>query len=193
MRLVVIGSSRGGLNALQLLLPALAPDFPWPIAVAQHRVRDANLNLAGFLQKGCRLRVREPDDKELIEPGFVYLAPADYHLLVDGDHFALSTGAPNIKARPSIDILFETAAEAFGPRTIGIVLTGSNSDGSSGLRALKIAGGVSIVQDPTTAESAAMPTAALTAAGVDLVLPLAEIAPFLNTIGLGAKEVTHAV
>jgi len=191
--LVVIGSSKGGLRALQSVLSSLSANFNWPIAVAQHRERDTGSNLANFMQKSSALKVREPEDKEQIEGGIVYLAPADYHLLIDDDHFALSTAPPKARARPSIDVLFESAADAFGSRTVGVILTGTNSDGASGLHAIKAAGGLAIVEDPKTAECGSMPLAALKATSVDEVLSLAEIAPFLNSLCLRETEVTNAV
>jgi len=145
------------------------------------------------MQKSSALKVREPEDKEQIEGGIVYLAPADYHLLIDDDHFALSTAPPKARARPSIDVLFESAADAFGSRTVGIILTGTNSDGASGLHAIKAAGGLAIVEDPKTAECGSMPLAALKATSVDEVLSLPEIAPFLNSLCLRGTEVTNAV
>ncbi|MDX6711003.1 MAG: two-component system, chemotaxis family, protein-glutamate methylesterase/glutaminase [Blastocatellia bacterium] len=191
--LVVIGSSKGGLRALQSVLSTLSADFNWPIAVAQHRERDTSSSLVEYMQKNSALKIREPEDKEQIEGGIVYLAPADYHLLIDDDHFALSTAPPKARARPSIDVLFESAADAFGSRTVGVILTGANSDGASGLRAIKEAGGLAVVEDPKTAECGSMPLAALKATSVDEVLSLAEIAPFLNSLCLGETEVTNAV
>jgi two-component system chemotaxis response regulator CheB len=178
--LVVIGASKGGLNALEQLLGSLSDDFPWPVAVAQHRDRDTNSSLAEFMQKSSRLIVREPEDKEPISGGCVYLAPADYHLLVEDDHFALSTSSRISQARPCINYLFESAAEAFESSTVGVILTGANSDGAEGLAAIQRAGGTTVVQDPKTSEAPAMPRAAIAATRVDHVLPLAEIAPFLN-------------
>jgi two-component system chemotaxis response regulator CheB len=179
---VVIGASKGGLNALEQLLGSLSDDFTWPIAVAQHRDRDTNSSLVEYMQKSSRLIVREPEDKEPISGGCVYLAPADYHLLVEDDHFALSTASRISQARPCINFLFESAAEAFGSHTVGVILTGANSDGAEGLAAIKKVGGTAVVQDPTTSEAPAMPRAAIAATSVDYVLPLAEIAPFLNRI-----------
>ncbi len=124
-------------------------------------------------------RSREPDDKETIEPRHVYIAPADYHLLVDDGHFALSVDARVQFARPSIDVLFESVAESYRDRAIGIVLTGANEDGAAGLASIKRSGGVSIVQDPRTAERRMMPDAALAAVEADAVLQLEEMGHFL--------------
>jgi two-component system chemotaxis response regulator CheB len=169
-RIVVIGTSKGGLAATQTILSNLSAEFPWPIVIAQHRSKESDLNLVDFLKKLSPLTVCEPDDKEVMEKGKVYFAPADYHLLVDNGHLALSTGSPAAHARPSINLLFESAAEAYRDRTIGIILTG---------RSL---GGTVIVQDPNSAEAPEMPRSALSACEVDLILPLAEIAKFLNSL-----------
>jgi two-component system chemotaxis response regulator CheB len=123
--------------------------------------------------------VVEPEDKEPVEHGRVYLAPAGYHLLVDGGAFALSTDEPVAYARPSIDVLFESAADVYGERVIGVVLTGSNDDGARGLARIKERGGVAVVQEPATAERPEMPEAAIAAAQPEAVLPLDEIAPFV--------------
>jgi len=177
--IVVIGTSYGGLAALQVLLPALRADFPLPVVVVQHRDKDAD-GLCEFLQKRSVLPLSEPDDKEAIAPGRVYLAPRGYHLLIEKENFALSTESPVGYARPSIDVLFESAADAYQERTIGVVLTGANHDGAQGLARIKSYGGMAVVQDPASAVSSAMPAAALAAAAVDAVLTLAEIAPYLN-------------
>ena len=173
-RIAVIGTSLGGLTALEILLGELPADFPLPIVVVQHRdVR--SVTLAQILQRGSRLRVREPGDKEAIRPGVVYLAPPDYHLLLEPDGFALSTDGPVCYARPSIDVLFESAADAFGKGAIGVILTGASSDGASGAAAIDRRGGTLIVQDPHTAESSAMPRAAIAAVPSSRVLPLRAI------------------
>jgi two-component system chemotaxis response regulator CheB len=125
------------------------------------------------------MRVRDADDKEPIVAGNVYLAPPDYHLLVEPGHFALSTDERVHHARPSIDVLFESAADAYGERVIGVILTGANQDGASGLARIKAAGGVAIVQDPRDSERREMPDAALAATEVDAVLALDEIGPFI--------------
>jgi two-component system chemotaxis response regulator CheB len=177
---VVIGTSAGGLAALQILLPGLPQDFPAPVILVQHRGREAGSGLCDFLQRSCGLPVLEPEDKEAIVPGRVYLAPRDYHLLIEGGHFALSTEAPVSYARPSIDVLFESAADAYGKDVIGVILTGKNRDGARGLAAIKRCGGLALVENPATAESREMPEAALVATAVDHVLPLAEIARFLT-------------
>jgi two-component system chemotaxis response regulator CheB len=187
--IVVVGTSYGGLAALQSLLPALAPAFPTPVVVAQHRGKDSDDGLCEFLRRYCPLPLSEPNDKERIESGHVYLAPRDYHLLVERGRFALSTEPPVAFARPSVDVLFESAADAYRDLVVGVVLTGANRDGARGLARIKSCGGLAVVQEPHGAESRAMPEAAIAAVEVDRVLPLAEIAPYLNGLcGLPPKE-----
>lgn len=149
-------------------------------AVAQHRSADSAPGvLEELLQLHSPYPVREAGDKDAIEPGHVYVAPPDYHLLVDRGRFALSLEERVQFARPSIDVLFESAADAYRERVIGIVLTGLNQDGAHGLARIKQRGGVAIVQRPETALRRAMPDAALAATATDAVLPLEEIGPFL--------------
>jgi two-component system chemotaxis response regulator CheB len=178
--IVVIGASAGGLKALQTLLGTLPATFLLPIVIVQHRSADTADLLRPMLQRYSALPVSEPEDKQGILPGRVYLAPADYHLLVEPGHFTLSLEEPVWSARPAIDVLFESAADAYGERTIGVILTGANRDGARGLAAIKRRGGLAIVQDPATATNPAMPTAA--SAGADRILPLLEIGPFLNDL-----------
>ena len=139
------------------------------------------------LQEGTLLPLREVEDKDEILPGKVYLAPADYHLLVEVGYFGLSTDLPVSYARPSIDVLFESAADAYGERLVtGVILTGANQDGAIGAAAIKAQGGIVLVQQPTTAESAVMPAAAIAQTCVDSVLSLSELAAWLN--GLCERE-----
>ena len=177
---IAIGASWGGLEAMGTLLEGIPQDLDQAIVVAQHRSPEAGRGvLEALLQRHVERPVTEPGDKELIEPGRVYVAPPDYHLLVDGGRFALSLEARVQYARPSIDVLFESVADGYRERAIGIVLTGANKDGAVGLAAIKRNGGVSIVQDPHTASRRTMPDAALEASAVDAVLPLEEIGAFL--------------
>jgi two-component system, chemotaxis family, protein-glutamate methylesterase/glutaminase len=176
---VVIGASLGGLPAIRTILGAIPPQFPGSIVVVQHREKDADGGLRDLLQKETAMPVREVEDKEPIAAGTVYLAPPNYHLLVERGHFALSTEASVSYARPSIDVLFESAAEAYGDRVIGIILTGANQDGAAGLAALKQRGGLAVVQSPASAEARSMPDAALAAVAVDRILPLEAIGPFV--------------
>jgi two-component system chemotaxis response regulator CheB len=177
--LVVIGCSMGGMKALQEILEFLPEDFPLPMVIVQHRYRTSNESLPAFFRRHSKLNVVDADDKQWIHPGTVYLAPADYHLLVERGELSLSVDARVEYSRPSIDVLFESAANAYGSAVIGVVLTGANSDGARGAAAIKKRGGFVIVQDPKTAEVPAMPEAAIAAARVDRILPLERIGPFL--------------
>jgi two-component system chemotaxis response regulator CheB len=183
--LIVVGVSAGGLTALSVLLAGLNTGFTIPIAVVQHRSRDSNA-LAAILQQSTALVLCEIDDKMTFEPGSIYVAPPDYHTLIDSGHFALSVDAPVGYSRPSIDVLFESAADALGPRLLGIVLTGANRDGARGLRRIVDHGGHAIVQDPETAEVAVMPRAALELVPEARVLPLSEMASYLNSLNTQA-------
>jgi two-component system chemotaxis response regulator CheB len=180
--LIVVGASWGGLDALGRLLKALPADLSAAVAVVQHRASEDTVGLAGLLETRSALPVRDVEDKDPIEPGRVYIAPPNYHLLVEEGQFALSTEDRVQYARPSIDVLFESAADAYRERVIGVILTGANEDGARGLARIKDRGGVAVVQDPRSAERRAMPDAAIASTMSDAVLPLDEIAPFL--IGL---------
>jgi len=174
-RVVVVGTSWGGLAALKTLVGGLPETFRSPVIVVQHRHKDSDSVLARALQAQTGLAVLEVEDKMPITAGCVYLAPPDYHLLVDVDEFSLSTEAPVHYSRPSIDVTFFSVADAFGPQVTGVVLTGANDDGAAGLRRVADAGGRMIVQDPDEAESALMPRAALRAVPSAEVLPLQAI------------------
>jgi two-component system, chemotaxis family, protein-glutamate methylesterase/glutaminase len=177
---VVMGLSAGGMNALKAFIPALPGSFPLPVAIAQHNSESSNGFLADYLDRIGALTVKEAEDKEPLHPGHAYLAPAGYHLLIEDDQtFSLSVDPRVNYCCPSIDVLFESAADAFGASLIGIVLTGANGDGSRGLKAIKARGGAAIVQDPKTAESRYMPQAAFTATAVDHVVVLEQLAPLL--------------
>jgi two-component system chemotaxis response regulator CheB len=174
--IVVVGTSLGGLHALSTVLGGLPTDFPLPIAIVQHRTKEPDSTLADLLQRRTGLLVGDVEDKMPIEVGRVYLAPPDYHLLVGCGQFALSVEAPVSHARPSVDVLFDSAACSFGSGVIAVVLTGANGDGANGAVAAKRHGGRIIVQDPKDAESLVMPTVALSKGVADIVLPLADIA-----------------
>ena len=177
---MAIGVSMGGLRALEAILGALPADFALPLLIVQHVDRDAGGGLAYLLDQRCALRVKEADDQDEIAPATAYLAPANYHLLVENrERLALSVDPHVSFARPSIDVLFESAADVFGPHLIGVVLTGANFDGSEGLKRVKERGGLAIVQEPAEAEASQMPLAALAATEVDHVVPLDSIAPLL--------------
>lgn len=177
---------------MQTVLPELSSDFPLPVVVVQHRKKDGDDGLCEYLRKRSCLPLIEPNDKEKVEPGHVYLAPRDYHLLIEKSIFALSTESPVGFARPSIDVTFSSAADIYQERVIGVILTGANADGANGLARIKALGGMALVQDPQSAESRAMPDAAIAATDVDRVLQLAEIAPFLNELCHPIQRLLHA-
>lgn len=180
---VVIGVSAGGLEALSKIIPALQPDFPIPVLVVQHISPDSKSYLPVHLGKQSSVVVKEAEDKEILTPGVVYIAPPNYHLMIEpGGSIVLSVDERVNYSRPSVDVLFETAADAYGPHLIGIILTGANNDGAKGLARIKLLQGLTIVQRPETAHADAMPNAALAATKVDHILSVAEIAPFLNHI-----------
>jgi two-component system chemotaxis response regulator CheB len=174
--IIVVGASAGGLRALEAVLGGLPRGFPVPVVAVQHRARESSDTYAEVLGKGTALPVHEiQDDDPLRAPG-VYLAPPDYHVLVEPGRLVLSVDDPVSYSRPSIDVLFESAADVYGARVCAVLLTGANADGSKGLVRIKQAGGYAIVQDPHTAESPEMPAAGIASAPVDRVLPLEEIA-----------------
>jgi two-component system, chemotaxis family, protein-glutamate methylesterase/glutaminase len=160
--MVVIGTSAGGLDAMCQLLRRLPAGLGLAMLVVQHRSRDSDA-LCEVLQDCSELPVQDIIDKEPIVTGRVYLAPPDYHVLVEEDHFSLTVDDPVAYSRPSIDVAFESAADAWGARLVGIVLTGANSDGSRGLRRIQDAGGLALVQTPASAEISVMPAAAAAA------------------------------
>lgn len=180
--IVVIGTSWGGLSAVSAVVEGLPSTFALPLVVVQHRSPDAPGLLAELLQAKTRLRVVEVEDKQPLLPGHVFIAPPNYHLLIDRGVFSLTTDAPVRYSRPSIDVTFSSAADAYGRRTIGVVLTGANEDGSLGLKRIADRGGYAIVQDPATAESPIMPQAAIRAVATARVLPLERMAGHLVTI-----------
>ena len=170
LRMVVIGASWGGLEAIGRLLSGLPRTFRAPVAVVQHRGPGTPTGtMRQYLAARSPLPVVEIEDKEPVEGGRVYLAPADYHVLVDDDSLSLSTEEPVAYSRPSVDVLFETASEVYGPALAAVVLTGANADGSRGVLAVSAAGGTVLVQDPAEAERREMPEAAIaTGAAVEI-------------------------
>lgn len=177
---VVIGVSAGGMSALGQILPALPEDFPLPVIIVQHLSPQSDNYMIRHFNNISKIRVKEADEKEAITAGTAYFAPPNYHLLVEEDHtFSLSTEGRVNFSRPSIDVLFESAIDAYCNSLIGIILTGANNDGSKGLKMIKDCGGLTIVQDPENAEVAAMPEAALRLTRVDHILKVSEITPFL--------------
>jgi len=182
--IVVIGTSWGGLAALSKLFGALPGDFPIPIAVVQHRSKESERLLPQLLQDVTDLKICEMDDKDPLLPGTVHLAPADYHALIDEGMVTLTVEDPVRFSRPSIDLLFISAADTYRKGTIGIVLTGANEDGSRGLQHLVKRGGFAIVQDPKNAEIPIMPSAAIKAVPSAEVLSLEGIAARLIELTL---------
>ena len=177
-RAIVVGTSAGGFDALRRMFKWLDADFPLPILIVQHMSPGSNDFMARSLDLICGLRVREAEEKEKIMPGNIYIAPANYHLLVEEDEtLALSTDAKVNFCRPSIDVLFDSAVEVYHERLIGVILTGANSDGTRGLENIKKAGGMTIVQDPKEAEVNIMPRSALEKVKADHVKKLDEIIP----------------
>ena len=179
--LIVIGASLGGLTAIRRLVSSLPGDFPIPIAMVQHRGVYQDDSLRGVLQVSTSLCVVEVEDKLPIEAGHLYVAPQDYHLLVDAGCFSLSIEDKVQRARPSIDVLFESAAFSYGQRLAGVVLTGASRDGAGGTRAILAHGGKVFAEDPQIAEAGLMPQAAIEA-GAEPVAAIEEIAKRLVTM-----------
>lgn len=183
---IVVGTSAGGLKALSALLAPLSEHFPLPILVVQHLSPDSDDFLVHYLRRHSDLSVKEADDKDVPRGGRVYIAPPNYHMLVEEERFlSLSVSPPENYSRPSIDVLFETAADAYGEGLIGIVLTGANEDGTKGALRIKKRGGTVIAQSPETAEAAAMPLSVIESGAADRVLPLDQIGKYLNNSFLG--------
>lgn len=179
-RAVVIGASAGAIQALGEILPPLPASCPVPVLITVHVPTDRRNILAPLFQSKCQMAVREAEDKEPILPGTIYFAPSDYHMLVEREGtIALSSDEPVLHSRPAIDLLFESAADAYGDALTGVVLTGANADGAQGLRAVAAAGGVTIVEEPADAYADAMPRAAIAACPQARVLSLADIAGHL--------------
>jgi two-component system chemotaxis response regulator CheB len=180
---IVIGASAGAVEALSVVLPALPAGYGHPIIVVVHVPPDKKTFLIDVFRRKCRMTVQEAEDKEKIRGGVIYFAPSDYHLLVEKDHFlSLSGDEPVRFSRPSIDVLFESAADAYGPHLVGVILTGANEDGTDGLSAVSRAGGTAVVQRPDEAFAPAMPSAALAACPDARVLSLEEIAVYLQEV-----------
>ena len=180
---IVIGTSAGGMEALAQIIPKLPANFPVPIIIVQHISPHSENYITVYLNKLSKLKVKEADEKEVVKAGTVYLAPPNYHLLIELDKtLSLATSERVSYARPSIDILFETAAEAYGRWLIGVLLTGANHDGAKGLLKIHNFGGVTIVQNPATAEVNMMPQSALKLFRPTKILDLENIADYLVRI-----------
>ncbi|WP_054693253.1 chemotaxis protein CheB [Geotalea toluenoxydans] len=182
-RVVVMGVSTGGVQALKRVLGGLAADFPLPILIVQHMSPASGDGLAKLLDQLCLLRIKEADEEEVMQGGCAYLAPPNYHLLVESNgSLSLSAEKPVNFARPSVDVLFESAAAAFGPAVIGIILTGAGYDGGRGLLRIKEQGGMAIVQDPADADASSMPEHALSLVTADHVARLTELPGLLTRL-----------
>lgn len=179
-RAVVIGTSAGGLTALSTLLEKLPFNYPLPIIIVQHRSKEPRDLLEEILQTKCKLKVKQADEKESIESGFVYIAPPDYHLLIENDYtFSLTADEAVLYSRPSIDVLFESAASVYANSLVGIILTGANSDGAIGIRTIAEKNGLTIAQNPDEALFPAMPLASIETKKVNHIFTLSEIQSFL--------------
>ena len=180
---IVIGVSSGGMNALKIISSALPIDFNIPVIIVQHLSAHSDSYWINLLNEKSHLNVKEADEKEKIEKGTIYIAPPNYHLLIEKDKtFSLTIDERVNFARPSIDVLFESAAEVYRNTLIGIVLTGSNSDGTKGIKQIKYCGGLAIIQDPKTADSEYMPKSAIAAIKPDYILSLENIVELLIKI-----------
>ena len=188
-RAIVIGTSAGGMDALAEIIPKLPGNFSIPIIIVQHIHANTDEFPGYYLNKNSELKVKEADEKESIKEGYAYIAPVNYHLLVDDDEtFSLSVDEKVNFSRPSIDVLFQSAAEVFKSQLIGIILTGANNDGTEGLKMIKQNGGLVIVQNPKEANSDVMPRAAIAACKVDYILQLHEISELLQNLVLPIKR-----
>ena len=177
---VVIGTSAGGLGVLSYLFERLPVNYFLPVIAVQHRYRDQKDLLEDVLQHKCQIKIKQADEKEKIKNGVVYIAPPDYHLLIEDDHtFSLSADKHIKFSRPSIDVLFESASQVYQKRLVGIILTGASSDGAEGLLTIKKNGGLTIAQDPLEAQFAYMPLAAIIVESVEKVWNLKQISSFL--------------
>lgn len=181
---VAIGCSAGGLDALRIVLGVLPTDFSAAVIIVAHTAPDGKHLLPAVLSNICQLPISEARERELVLPGHVYVAPPNYHLLIEPDRsFALSVDERVCFVRPSINVLFQSAADVYGKHLLGVILTGANSDGALGLQAIKAAGGFTLVQDPSTAYADTMPKAAIAMGNVDEVLPLDVLAQEIRRYG----------
>ena len=179
---VAIGASAGGVEALHVLVEAFPVDFPVPVLIVQHMDPRHRSMLAGLLGRRCRLRVKQATNGERIEPGTIYIAQPDAHLLVRDGCLLLTDTKQVHFSRPSIDLLFESVAAAYGDRAISVILSGTGVDGADGTRAVKAKGGTTIAQSPATAAHGGMPQAARATGCVDVTLPLDEIGPAIASL-----------
>lgn len=183
IRAVVIGASAGGLAALQKICRNLDENLTVPVIIVQHIHANSDGFMAWHLNSISSLKVKEAEDKEKLEKGVIYVAPANYHVIVDDENvISLTTDERVNYSRPSIDVLFESAADVFRDQLVGVILTGANDDGTAGMSAIKQSGGITIIQDPHTAEVRTMPESVFRQVHVDQVLSLEKISEFLNNL-----------
>jgi len=186
---VAIGTSWGGLAALTKLLGDLPSDFGIPVVVVQHRSKDSERLLVQLLQDTTDMKVGEIEDKDPLTPGTVHVAPANYHVLIEDGYASLTIEEPVRFSRPSIDVMFSSAADTYGAAAIGVVLTGANEDGARGLAHIVRRGGLALVQDPKTAEIPIMPQAAIRVVPTAEVLPLETLAPRLIALSRATAKI----
>ena len=179
---VAIGASAGGVEALHVVAGALPADFPVPVLIVQHMDPRHKSMLATLLARRCRLRVKQAAQDEEMLGGTMYIAQPDMHLIVRAGHLVLTDTKQVHFSRPSIDLLFQSVADTYGDRAIGVILSGSGVDGADGIRAIKAKGGTTLVQDPSRAAHTGMPTAARATNCVDFTLPLEDIGPALASL-----------
>jgi two-component system chemotaxis response regulator CheB len=190
--IIVIGASAGGVHSLCGVIECLPPDIPAAIFVVLHLAPHGRSALPAILGRSGFLPAAHPEPGEAIEPGRIYVAPPDHHLAIEGDRVILSRNASENGHRPAIDVLFRTAARAFGPRVVGVVLTGNLDDGTAGLAAIKRCGGGAVVQDPADADYPSMPESAIANVEVDHILPLGDIGPLLDRLAREPRPVAPA-
>lgn len=189
---VAVGTSWGGLAALTKLLADLPGDFGIPVVVVQHRSKDSERLLVQLLQDVTELNVCEIEDKDPLTPGTVHVAPANYHVLIEDGYASLTIEEPVRFSRPSIDVMFSSAADTYRAAAIGVVLTGANEDGARGLAHIVKRGGLALVQDPKTAEIPIMPQAAIRVVPTAEVLPLETVAPRLIALSRAGVKIVAA-
>lgn len=181
-KLLVIGGSSGSIDFLLKLLPTLHVPLSFAIVLVLHRKNSLESTLTELFASKTVIPVKEVEDKDVLEPGNIYIAPADYHLLIENNHeFSLDSSEKINFSRPSVDVTFESAAEIYGSSLVGVVLSGANADGTNGLKAIKRAGGLIIAQKPETAQVAYMPEQAIMNNSIDYIFDVNELATFINS------------
>ena len=180
---LVIGGSAGSLDVLLKILPEINPNLDFPIIIVVHRKQGTDSLLSDLLSHRTELKVKEADEKEKINKGYVYIAPSDYHLLIEKDYtFSLDYSEKINYSRPSIDVTFQTAADAYGEQLVCLLLSGSNADGVNGLISVKKNGGITLAQDPDSAQVTYMPEQAILRANVTDILKIEQMANYINSL-----------